>query len=107
VAFARPLGAEIKILHLSRPNEVVPDDKTVNGQLKDRSCKTMDLEIDESRAGQSLLANMQRHIRRLRPSLIVMFTNQHRNFFQRITFPSKTEKVSFTTRIPLLSFHKD
>lgn len=107
LAFARPLGAKIKVLHLSRSGEVLPDDKTIKGHFKGRLFKNIDLEIDKHQIGQSLLANLQKQISRLRPSLIVMFTNQHRNFFQKITFPSNTEKVSFTTRIPLLSFHKD
>jgi hypothetical protein len=107
VAFARPLGAKIKVLHLSRSNKSVPDDKIINGQFKGRFYKNIDLEIDENQPGNSLFANLQKQINRLRPSLIIMFTNQHRNFFQKIASPSNTEKISFTTRVPLLSFHKD
>jgi nucleotide-binding universal stress UspA family protein len=107
VAFARPLGAKIKVLHLSRLNEVSADNKTIIGQFKGRFYKNIDLEIDKNQTGQSLPANLQKQISGLKPSLIVMFTNQHRNFFQKIAFPSNTEKLSFTTRIPLLSFHKD
>jgi nucleotide-binding universal stress UspA family protein len=107
VAFARPLGAKIKVLHLSRSNEAISNEKATTGQLKGRFYRNIDLEIDKSQAGQSLLTNLQKQISRLRPSLIVMFTNQHRSFFQKIAFPSNTEKVSFTTRIPLLSFHKE
>jgi len=107
VAFARPVRAKINVLHLDRSNDVLPDDKTINDQFKGKFYKNIDLEIDKNQIGKSLLTNLQKQINRLKPSLIVMFTNQHRSFFQKIAFPSKTEKVSFTTKIPLLSFHKD
>lgn len=107
VAFARPLGAKINVLHLSRSNDVLADGKTINNQFKGKFYKNIDLEIDKNQMGQSLLTNLEKQIKSLKPSLIIMFTNQHRSFFQKIVFPSRTEKVSFTTTIPLLSFHKD
>jgi hypothetical protein len=107
VAFARPLGASIKVLYLNRSKEVFPAGKTMKAQLKGGSYRNIDLEIEESPAGQSLPANLQKQVNRLRPSLIVMFTDQGRSFFQKIASPSNTEKVSFMTKIPLLSFHKD
>jgi nucleotide-binding universal stress UspA family protein len=107
IAFARPLGAKVKVLYLSRPNEVLPAGKTMKAQLAGVSYRNIEVEIEESRAGQSLPANLQKQIDRLKPSLIVMFTDQGRSFFQKITSPSNTEKVSFVTKTPLLSFRKD
>jgi len=42
-----------------------------------------------------------------KPSLIIMFTEQKRNMLKKILSPSKTENLSFNTKIPLLAFHKD
>jgi hypothetical protein len=78
----------------------------MKAQLAGVSYRNIEVEIEESRAGQSLPANLQKQIDRLKPSLIVMFTDQNRSFFQKIASPSNAEKVSFATRIPLLSFHK-
>ncbi len=107
VAFARPLGAKIHVLHLSSPDEVIPNEKLIKKGIKDSLHYVIDLQIEKRRSSQSLLKDLQRQIYRLKPSLIIMFTDQHRNFFQKLLFPSKVEQLSFGMSLPLLSFKKE
>lgn len=105
VAFARPLRAPIKVLHISSPNDEVPDEEIIKKLTKKKIHYARDIQFKEGR--YSLLPDLQKQIQILRPSLVVMFTDQHRNFFQKILFPSKAEQLSFGIKIPLLSFNKE
>jgi nucleotide-binding universal stress UspA family protein len=105
LAFAKPLGAKITLLHFCKPNEALPDEKAFRG-IKKRLRYDIDFLVKTSGPAKSLLQDLQNGISAINPSLIIMFTNQHRNFFQKILFPSNTEMLSFRTTIPLLSFNK-
>jgi nucleotide-binding universal stress UspA family protein len=107
VAVARPLGANIHVLHVSSPDEIIPDVKWIKKAVKDSLHYVIDLQIEKRRSSQSLLKDLQMQIYRLNPSLIIMFTDQHRNFFQKLLSPSKVEQLSFRTPLPLLSFNKE
>jgi hypothetical protein len=106
LSIARPLKAKIKILHLSAPGEIIPEDILRNKGFEERLHYVLDLQIRKRKTSQSLLVNLQKEISKIRPSLIIMFTDQHRNFFQKILSPSKSEQLSFGTICPLLSFNK-
>jgi regulatory protein YycH of two-component signal transduction system YycFG len=64
------------------------------------------LKIKRSDITHSLFRDLKNQMFKSKPSLIVMFTDQHRSFFERTLFPSKTEQLSFGTSIPLLAFQK-
>lgn len=106
ISIARPLEAKIKILHLSVPGEIVPEEILRTRGFEERLHYVLDLQIRKRKSSQSLLVNLQNEILKIKPSLIIMFTNQHRNFFQKILSPSKSEQLSFGTICPLLSFNK-
>jgi hypothetical protein len=59
--------------------------------------------MDETK---STVVNLQRHVRELKPSLVVLFTHQDRTLFQKIFFPSKAEAFAFRTQVPLLVIKK-
>jgi hypothetical protein len=105
LSFARPLSAKIKVLHLYNSTESPPTQKAMM-DMKKKVKYELDFLIRETRATQSILEALQEQITYVKPSLIVMFTNQHRNFIQKIIFPSKAERLSFITTIPLLSINK-
>lgn len=106
LSIARPLKAEIKILHLSTPGEIIPEEILRNKGFEEKLHYVLDLQIRKRKISQSLLVNLQKEIFKIRPSLIIMFTDQHRNFFQKMLYPSKSEQLSFGTICPLLSFSK-
>jgi hypothetical protein len=37
-----------------------------------------------------------------KPSVLIMFTNQQRTFFQKLFLSSKAEELSFQAKVPLL-----
>jgi nucleotide-binding universal stress UspA family protein len=106
VSFARPLKAKIKILHLSQPGEVIPEGILMKKGIEKKFHYALDLQIKNRKSSQSLLEDLQKQVYKMKPSLIIIFTDQHRNFFQKILFPSKAEQLSFGTAFPLLSYTK-
>ena len=55
---------------------------------------------------QPLASHLLKDIRRSRASLIVLFTNQKRGWFDRLFLSSKSAEVSYSSKIPLLVFPK-
>lgn len=54
----------------------------------------------------SLDVHLMKAIRRLKPSLVVLFTKQNRDWYERLFLSSKSAEVSFDTKKPLLIFPK-
>jgi nucleotide-binding universal stress UspA family protein len=54
----------------------------------------------------SLLENLQLTLKKDKPSILVMFTQQKKNWFERILFDSKTADMTFDISIPMLAIRK-
>jgi len=106
IALARPLSAQLSVLYLSKQEDDLNDLTSMNNQVKEKLQYNIKLFIKDSSAASSLLKSLRKQIDKIKPSLIVMFTDQHRNFFQKLISPSKTEQISFGTKFPLLSYNK-
>lgn len=53
-----------------------------------------------------LLNQLQDDISKSKPSIIVMFTKQNRNWYERLFLSSKTAALGFDTKTPMLVFRK-
>ena len=106
LAFARPMGLNIKVLHLGDPSESLSLEKVRRAIKKEKIHPEVDFLIKTTPPTQSLIKTLEEQISSIKPSLIILFTDQHRNFIQKIIFPSKAERLSFKTTVPLLSFNK-
>jgi len=54
----------------------------------------------------SLMEHIRWDLRHLKPSLMVLFTRQNLNWFDRLFLSSKTAELSFDTRTPMLVYKK-
>ncbi len=106
IAFASPFKAPIDVLHFAWPDEIIFDKKIVDAVFKKQYKYTLNVTFEENGVLYSLVENLQNQIRLKKPSLVVMFTNQNRTFFQKIFLPSQAEKLSFHLKTPLLVFNK-
>jgi nucleotide-binding universal stress UspA family protein len=107
VAFARPLHAKINLFHLNSGKEKRLGNSRVEKEIKNEFGNDIKLFIRDKDAHHTLRDILQNERFTPKPSLIIMFTNQKRNILEKLISRSKTEKLSFNTRIPLLAFHKD
>jgi len=107
VAFALPLKTKIDVVHFSWPDEISFDKKTIEAGLKQQFGYALKLSFEKNDAVHTVIENLQKQIRIRKPSIVIMFTNQQRTFFQKLFLSSKAEELSFQLKVPLLVFNKE
>lgn len=106
VDFALPLKAPVEVLHITWPDEITFDEKTIEAAFKKKYKYGLKIHFEKNDAINSLIQNLQNQIRIRKPSVVIMFTNQQRTFFQKLFLSSKAEELSFQVKVPLLVFNK-
>lgn len=105
ISIAEPFKAKIEILHLCWPEEQLQEDNCLKALPREyRYGITM--KMARANPTDSLFGNMRNWVTKSKPSLVIVFTDQHRNMLQKILFPSKAEQLSFSTTLPLLTIPK-
>jgi nucleotide-binding universal stress UspA family protein len=107
IAFAQPLHAKIDVLHLTPGPVMTVVDEKYERQIRNKFNYDIKFLIKNIRSSESFVNFLKKEKFVRKPSLLIMFTEQRRNFLKKILSPSKTENLSFATSIPLLAFHKD
>ena len=106
VALASSLNASIQLLHF------IPTSGTVTGSREPKiDTKTLTrypvrLTVRHLDYLQNLVTQIKKAVKKDKPSMLIMFTNQHRTLFQRLFHPSKSAQFSFDSKIPILVFNK-
>jgi hypothetical protein len=102
VDFTLPLKAAIEVLHFTWPGEITFDKKTIETAFKKQYTYGRKIHFENNYAIHSLIQNLQNQIMIRKPSVLIMFTNQQRTFFQKLFLSSKAEELSFQAKVPLL-----
>ena len=106
VAFAQPFKTKIEVVHFTWPGEISFDEKTIEAAFKKQFKYGLKLHFEKNDGVHSIIENLQNQIKIRKPSIVIMFTNQNRTFFQKIFLSSKSEELSFEAKVPLLVFNK-
>jgi len=106
VAFTKPLKANVELLHFHYPLEITNRKKMMDKVKNKISKHNITLHLEEKDLTRTLIASIEATIRKTKPSIMIMFTQQNRNFFDKIFLPSKSAKYSFNAKVPLLVFNK-
>jgi len=106
VAFARPLKTEIEVVHFTWPGKFPMEETMIKAAFKKQFKYGLTLDFENNDAEHSLVENLKKQIKIRKPSLVLMFTDQKRTFFQKLFLASKSETLSFETKVPLLVFNK-
>lgn len=106
IAFAEPLNASVELLHLTSSF-----DNKANVELIEKAVKGIDtynvkFETTLRNPDVGLVADIEEAVENIKPSVMVMFTEQNRNWFDKIFISSKSAEYSFDAKVPLLVFHK-
>lgn len=102
----RSLNAEVVVTHFPQPGETILEPSLVNTIWEKQFGYPVKLHYESADPRLSLAENLQGLIGKLKPSLVVMFTDRQRTLFQRLFYPSQTEQLSFQVKVPLLVFGK-
>ena len=106
VAFAEPLHATIELLHLTSAFEHNEDLKAIEDSVKAESVYPIHFNLLNRDPDTSLVADIEGAVRKMNPSLMIMFTEQNRSWFEKIFLSSKSAEYSFNAKVPLLVFRK-
>jgi nucleotide-binding universal stress UspA family protein len=106
VDFALPLKASIEVLHFAWPDEINLDEKTMEAAVKKQYKYGLKIHFEKNDAVHSLIQKLQNQISLRKPSVVIMFTDQQRTFYQKLFLSSKAEELSFQAKVPLLVFSK-
>ena len=106
VAFTKPLKAKVELLHFHYPAEISNNKKMMNKAVKIISKHNIKLHLEDINLARTLISNIEATIRKSKPSMMIMFTQQNRSFFDKIFLSSKSAEYSFNAKVPLLVFNK-
>lgn len=106
VAFAEPLKSAVELLHFTSPIDPITDAKVLQTAVDKLSQYDIKLNIKNTDYVETLIENIAKAVKKVKPSMMVMFTEQNRNLFEKLFFSSKSAEYSFNTKIPLLVFNK-
>ena len=104
--FSIPTAAKINVYHydyqlfldvsVSKFDRIAKNNKSENIKFNYRK-------LDDNK---SLLSHLEKDIAKAKPSIVVMFTKQNRNWFSRLLLSSLSAELAFDTKTPMLVFRK-
>jgi nucleotide-binding universal stress UspA family protein len=106
VDFASPFGAQIEILHLNYPSDIVFNAKVIEHVIHKFPKSDIKYSLENINLLYNLVVNLQGLIKKHKPSVLVMFTDQKQGFFQKLFLSSSTAEYSLNSSVPVLVYPK-
>ena len=106
VDFASPFGAQIEILHLNYPSDIVFNAKVIENVIHKFPKSDIKYSLENINLLYNLVVNLQGLIKKHKPSVLVMFTDQKQGFFQKLFLSSSTAEYSLNSSVPVLVYPK-
>ena len=106
VDFASPFGAQIEILHLNYPSDIVFNAKVIENVIHKFPKSDIKYSLVNINLLYNLVVNLQGLIKKHKPSVLVMFTDQKQGFFQKLFLSSSTAEYSLNFSVPVLVYPK-
>lgn len=106
VAFAKQLKLKVELLHFTSPLERIIDSKQLYNVAKKLSKFEIRMNIKDADFTKTLVSRIESAIKKSKPSMLIMFTEQNRTLFQKVFLSSKSAEYSFDAKVPLLVFNK-
>ncbi len=107
VNFAKMFDANVNVLHINYATEPNSQKIAASKLISEYNNPKIHLNIVDAGFTDSLITNIEAMIDDIRPSILIMFTEQHRNFFEKMFLASKAAGYSFNAKVPLLVFPKN
>jgi nucleotide-binding universal stress UspA family protein len=105
-AFTASLKAKADVYHFHYEVHETNSKETFKRIVNKYKTENVAFHIPRLYLEYSLLENLQFMLKKDKPSILVMFTQQKQNWFERIMFDSKTADMAFDIKIPLLAIRK-
>jgi nucleotide-binding universal stress UspA family protein len=105
--FSTSLKAKINILHFDFLVRLKDKKSKLNKLMTMYENNDVKFHFNEQDALYPLNEHIQKYILKTKPSLLVSFTKQNRNWFDRLFLASKTADMAYYTKTPMLVFRKN
>lgn len=106
IEFAQPLNASIQLLHLTDALENKANLDAIENAITKIDFYNVGFKAIPRNPDNSLVADIENVVKENNPSIMIMFTEQNRSWFDKIFLSSKSAEYSFNAKVPLLVFHK-
>ena len=106
IDFSKPLGARIELLHFKVPSDLQDDSVLKRTILEKFPEYNVSLHLEKLDLAETLVSNLDKVIKKSKPSMMIMYTEPNRGFFDSIFLPSSSAQYSLQSKIPLLVFKR-
>lgn len=104
--FAKPFKADVHVYHYDYMIELNEVLTKLNKIASKHITKGTFFHFRKMQIDKTISQHLQRDMLRYKPSLIVLFTRQNRNWFDRMFSRNNSAEVTFDTKAPLLILRK-
>jgi nucleotide-binding universal stress UspA family protein len=104
--FANPIGAKLNVYHYDYKSFFEMNKNKFSKLIKNHEAKNIKFNLRPLDSGTPLLDHLEKDISRSKPSIVVLFTKQNRNWFSRLFLSSLSAELAFDTKTPMLVFKK-
>lgn len=107
IDFAKPLKAHVELLHLDYPSVVDYNAQIIESTLKKFPRMGIKFRIEKINLLYNLVSNIEMVIKKNKPSMMIMFTEQNQSFFEKLFLSSSSAEYALKSSVPLLVFGKN
>lgn len=104
--FSNTINAKIEALHYARMGSKHPEIIKKINLFNKETYQSIKPEIIDADIQYSLVERLIKYISKHKPDLIILFTRQHKGFFEQLFLPSKAAELTFSTKVPTLIYPK-
>ena len=106
VELADSLKAKVTVLHYDYDSYLKLDKEKLNNAARKYESEKILFEYKKLNPKYTLNYHIRKDVLLIKPSLVVLFTKQNRNWFDRLFETHHSSNMSFNTKVPLLIFRK-
>lgn len=104
--FTNPLQAILNVYHYDYKSFLDINKNKFNKLVKNHEAKNIKFNLRPLDSGTPLLDHLEKDISRSKPSIVVLFTKQNRNWFSQLFLSSLSIELAFDAKTPMLVFKK-
>jgi nucleotide-binding universal stress UspA family protein len=105
--FSNPTNATLDIYHFDYQTVLDSNENKFDTISRNHKSDKVNFHLRNLDSGKPLLEQMETEIADNKPSLVIVFTKQNRNWFDRLFLSSLSDELAYDTKTPMLVFKKD
>lgn len=104
---SRTLHTTVKVLHFDYAIGLQENHQKLSAIAKKYQTKNISFHYKKLNALYPLHDHLKKAVTTIKPSLLILFTKQDRNWFDRMLLSGESLRLSFASKVPLLVYRKN